>query len=205
MKITAIQTCSVLGCDGKHYGRGYCRKHYMRDRTHGDPNMDARAQRTPIADRFWKKVAKSEWCWNWTGCRDGNGYGEIGTGGKRGVAFAHRVSYELHNGPIPEGMHVLHKCDNPSCVRPDHLFIGTHTDNMRDMWAKGRGRCDGAGRKGSANGNHKLTEEQVGAIRQRLSAGQSQRSLGQEYGVSKTLIGLISKGRAWKNIQEIQS
>ena len=120
------------------------------------------------------------------------------------MAFAHRISYELHSGPIPDGMHVLHKCDNPSCVRPDHIFLGTHTDNMQDMWTKGRGRCDGAGRKGAANGNSRLTEEQVDAIRRRLSAGESQRSLGLEFGVSKTLIGLIGKGRVWKNTQEVQ-
>lgn len=197
-----MTNCSVAGCDGKHYGRGFCRKHYMQERTHGDPSVNARTQRTPIANRFWPKVSKSDGCWEWTGCCDSKGYGQIGTGGKHGIDYAHRVSYEMHNGPIPEGLHVLHRCDNPPCVRPDHLFIGTHTDNMQDMWAKGRGKCDGAGRKGEANGNHKLTDGQVTEIRSRNLNGESQRSLGREYGVSKTMVGLIAKGTARNNTQE---
>lgn len=195
-----MKTCSVPECDSAHYGLGFCRKHYMRVRTHGNPSVDGRVKRTDLSVRFWEKVSKSSGCWEWTGCKGKKGYGEIGIGGKRGTAFAHRVSYELHHGAIPDGMHILHKCDNPSCVRPDHLFAGTHTDNMRDMWAKERGRCDGAGRVGSANGNHRLTEAQVTDILEQLGDGKSRRSIGNQYGVSKTLIGLIAKGKVWKHV-----
>lgn len=88
---------------------------------------------TPIADRFWPKVQKTDVCWLWIGATSA-GYGRIG----RGRAKDHEVSWELHNGPVPHGLWVLHKCDNPPCVRPDHLFLGTQSDNMKDAEAKGR-------------------------------------------------------------------
>jgi HNH endonuclease/Helix-turn-helix domain len=85
---------------------------------------------------FWGHVAKSDGCWEWTGIRTVAGYGRCGKGGVR----AHRVSYELTYGPIPDMMHVLHRCDNPPCVNPNHLFLGAQADNMRDMAQKGRAR-----------------------------------------------------------------
>jgi hypothetical protein len=91
--------------------------------------------------RFWQRVAKGDGCWEWTGKRDKNGYGRVYLGGGREArreGFAHRVSYTIHFGPIPDGLDVLHHCDAPRCVRPDHFFLGTQTDNMRDMDAKGR-------------------------------------------------------------------
>ena len=99
-----------------------------------------------VADIFWQSVAKSDdkdGCWIWTGKMDRDNYGRCrsearNASGYRKEAGAHRVSWELHHGPIPKGMCVLHSCDNPSCVRPDHLFLGTHADNMRDAVLKGR-------------------------------------------------------------------
>lgn len=91
----------------------------------------------PLADRFWEKVRKTDGCWEWLAYTCKFGYGRIG--GVRGqVLDAHRVSWELHNGPIPEGICVLHHCDNPPCTNPDHLFLGTLSDNLADMYAKGR-------------------------------------------------------------------
>lgn len=88
---------------------------------------------------FWDKVSKLSSCWEWTAAKDSRGYGCFGATKYFGISKAHRFSYFLHNGDIPKGMHVLHKCDNPSCVNPDHLFLGTNKDNMKDRDFKGRG------------------------------------------------------------------
>lgn len=96
----------------------------------------------PIAVRFWRFVRKTDGCWWWTGSANARGYGSIrpATGSSvRGKAkMAHRLAWELANGPIPEGHYICHRCDNPSCVNPAHLFVGTPSDNMRDCVAKGR-------------------------------------------------------------------
>ena len=158
----------------------------------------------PIEDRFWEKVQKSDGCWTWQGCLDRRGYGQIARGGKfGGNVKAHRLSYRIAHGDLPESAHVLHRCDNPACVRPDHLFLGTHTDNMRDMWAKNRGRCDGAGRSGEENGNHRLTSANVAEIIRRHKGGEASRALAAEFGVSKTLVLMISAGKVWRHIQEV--
>jgi hypothetical protein len=142
--------------------------------------------------RFWAKVDKSaglDACWLWTASTSGAGYGNIGMDGA--MKSAHRISWELANGPIPPGMLVRHKCDNPPCVNPRHLLLGTHSDNMQDMLERGR----------QAKGS-KVTEEMVREIRSRYSAGGiSQKSLAAEYGIGQRHIcGIILRQR-WKHVK----
>lgn len=101
-------------------------------------------------------------CWEFTGYRSAGGYGELGRGRRgEGNIRAHRAAWELEHGPIPTGMSVCHACDNPPCCNPDHLFLGTHRANMRDMTSKGRG----AGADGGQNARAKLTRQQIEDIR----------------------------------------
>lgn len=148
----------------------------------------------PIAERFWSKVAKRspDECWEWTGYRGDNGYGQI----KRNdlAVRTHRVSWEIHNGPIPDGLNVLHHCDNRPCVNPRHLFLGTRDDNMADMAAKGRS----APQIGERNGRAKLTEGDVAIIR--ASPNAEIGILASLYGVSKHNISSIRRGDSWKHL-----
>lgn len=108
------------------------------------------------AKRFWALVEKTDSCWLWTGSTWDHGYGEFKVLGER--VLAHRYSYELANGPIPDARLVCHKCDVPLCVRPDHLFLGTAGDNNRDAAAKGRARNQNKGKANCKRG-HEFTEE----------------------------------------------
>ena len=159
--------------------------------------------RTPIEDRFWPKVDKSGDCWLWTGGQNLQGYGVISKGGHVSrKMLAHRLAYELANGPIPEGVNVLHRCDTPLCVRADHLFLGSQEENIHDMWSKGRqgGQFAPGSTSGEKNHRARLTAEQVADIRRRYAAGGvTQDALAAEYGVSRPAIGLIVRGKNWKH------
>lgn len=148
--------------------------------------------------RFWSKVDKSGECWVYLYHRAPFGYGMLWV--NKHLVPAHRFSWELSNGLIPKGLWVLHHCDNPPCVRPDHLFLGTPQDNVHDMIAKGRARYVARPLKGEANPRAKLTEVQVREIRAHLTAGQRYRDIARQYGVSSGLISHIASGIAWKHV-----
>jgi len=137
-----------------------------------------------LEERLWFHVKRGgpEDCWPWTGATARYGYGSINIGGK--MRSVPRVVYELYVGPIGK-LHVLHRCDFPACVNPGHLFLGTHLDNVRDMWCKGR----------EPHPPTKLSAADVEVIRVRARAGERQRGLATEYGVSATLVCLIVNGR----------
>lgn len=130
-------------------------------------------------------------CWLWLGTYNFYGYGLFHSRGKQ--RGAHRFSWEFYRGPIPEGMHVLHHCDNPSCVNPDHLFIGTHQDNMADKTAKGRTNP----LRGEECKSTKLTnEDALNIFNSKLSVPE----LSKAYGTSHTTIYTIRRGESWKHI-----
>ena len=145
--------------------------------------------------RFWVKVGRygpSE-CWPWKASTDRHGYGYFRLDG--GMRKAHRVAYELTHGPIPDGQVVRHRCDNPGCVNPGHLELGTQADNVRDRDERKR-RAPPAG---ANNGRAKLTAEQVAEIRARYSTGYiAQADLARAYGVSHATIHAIVRGKGWK-------
>jgi hypothetical protein len=165
------------------------------------------AKQAPLKDRFWRYAAEQGLdCWLWTGARSKTGYGVINSGGKGGQALkAHRVSWELHRGPIPDGMHVCHHCDTPLCVNPDHLFLGTMRDNMRDCAQKGR--YDRMKRpKGERHGLSLLTEAAVVAIRDEYTATKpSHRVLAERYGVDRSTITQIVSGKTWRHLLDIHN
>lgn len=155
--------------------------------------------RRTLAERFWEKVDKSDGpqaCWIWTGAKTLDGYGDIFTGLGRGRA--HRVSWELHNGAIPDGLQVLHHCDNPSCVNPTHLWLGNHAENMADMSKKKRGKSNPA--CGENSTSSKLTNSDVMEIRKLRANGVTRRVLAEKYGVTEGTIGHIASRTTWKHL-----
>lgn len=154
------------------------------------------ANRRPVGERFWKfvePIPEGDGCWIWTGSQTPKGYGYFWfTGGK--WRSAHRASWEIHNGPIPDGLHVLHRCDNPPCVNPAHLFLGTGLDNSRDCYRKGRAKL-GAQRFGA-----KLDDAKVIEIRRRLANKEQQAAIAREFGISTAVLYNIRMGIKWKHV-----
>ena len=141
---------------------------------------------------FWNRVHKTETCWLWTGSIRPNGYGTIG---RKGIS-THRLAWELTYGPVPQALQVLHHCDNPPCVNPLHLFLGTHIDNMKDKSQKGRaprGLQNGAYRRSTT----KLTIELVGLIKTLYKNGLPQKEVAAQVGVTQSEVSRVLSGKRW--------
>lgn len=174
------------------------------------------ADHTPCFDqltieRFWAKVRKTDTCWLWTASTRSKGYGAFcyRRHGKYVQGRAHIFSYELHKEEVPAGLFVLHACDNPACVNPDHLFLGTNQDNVNDMVRKGRHvaggtHCgvNGAWKRGERHHASKLTPETVREIRQlHAGGGWSYSKLAARYGVGISAIQKIISRALWKHVE----
>lgn len=182
----------------------------------------------PVEERFWEKVDKTVECWVWTASRSPDGYGLFkartyqGHGGA--MVRAHRFAWELTNGPVPDGFCVCHRCDNPSCCNPDHLFLGTVIDNNADRDAKGRqsrgearralmrtcaarGDANGARKnphlyRGEASARAKLREDDVREIRNLYVDGQlSQAAIAARFGLGPQAVGKILLRKRWAHVQ----
>lgn len=149
----------------------------------------------PLADRFWSKVniLSVDECWEWTGGIFNTGYGCFHST-DNSLILAHRQSWILANGKIPNGICVLHGCDNPICVNPAHLFLGTRSDNSADKVSKNRQA------KGESVGNAKLTATQVTRIRHHYKCGKSQKSIARLFGVSSRTIRGVVRHETWKHV-----
>ena len=167
----------------------------------------------PYAQRFWEKVDKRgpDECWRWMGAKSPKGYGHFKI---KGVQYgAHRTAWELGSGqPIPRGLLVCHHCDNPSCVNPAHLFVGTQKDNLRDR--DNKGRCNyRAGdehwsrrrpelmARGERLGRSNLTEDDIRAIRERRAAGETFQALADAYGVARITVQKIAWRQTWAHVR----
>lgn len=196
--------CSFDGCAGKSHSKGLCGSHYAQQRV-GKPLAPLQQQFHGLSeqDRFWKWVSKMpNGCWRWMGSikRRKNRPQSEWHGQWRNAAgeieLTHRASWRMLVGDIPRGGLILHRCDNPRCVNPDHLFIGTQADNVADMWDKGRARPGKSA--GESHGRSKLTEQNVREIR---VSGDNGSELASRYGVSTSVIYSVLKGTTWKHVR----
>lgn len=187
--------CSVEDCEKKSWARGWCPMHYRRWRLHGDPNIVVRGPE----GQAWNFRGPYEGCWEWSGGvfnegRKGLCYGRVWFKGRNRTV--HRLVWEEFYGEIPEGLEVCHTCDNPKCWRPDHLFLGTHKENMEDRKLKGRNNS-----KRSATGfrlpQTRLSDKDVSEIRSLYEARKhTQKELSIIFGVTQSHISdIINKRR----------
>ncbi len=190
--------CCIKGCEKPVEALGLCVNHWRRNRKYGSPvaykSHSGLYRGMSAEDRFNAQVKKTSGCWIWAGCTDKHGYGSF-RGEVAGVKFnyAHRYSYALHTGDLLVGLQACHKCDNPRCVNPDHLFAGTAKENTQDMLSKGRH----TGPIGTKNGKSILTTEQVQLI---LSDTRPYAKIAADYGVAASTIGSLKQRVSWKSI-----
>lgn len=172
----------ILKCISKTYCSKKCQHKSLvkLDHLSSDQQLDL------LRSKYEKLVIKQDGCWQWNGATQ-KGYGALLF--MRKNIRAHRASWILHNGQIPDSMHVLHKCDNPPCSNPEHLFLGSHKDNMKDMRSKGLHRQ-----------YSKLTLDQVKQIKISLCAGEKVEDIRKRYGVGFSTINDIKDGRTWKSL-----
>ena len=189
--------CSIDGCSSKIEARKLCPKHYMRLKTHGDPTIKSVKELSPKERIIMNSAIDTNTdCWIFIGNRVKNGYGQICINGKIGIA--HRHSYVAFKGDIPGGLLVCHKCDNPSCVNPEHLFIGTHQDNSDDKIKKGRHNAA----KGEKHYKSKLSATDVINIRSMAKDGLTENEIAKKFNIGRGAVSSIKRRQCWKHIQD---
>ena len=160
------------------------------------PGHHRRGAYPPLEDRFQARVdvRGPDECWDWTAGRVPAGYGAIWDNAIGRHRHAHRLAWELANGPIPEGMFICHYCDNPPCCNPAHLFLGTQAENDADRTQKGRSS------RGTRHRDAKLTPDAVREIRRRFALGMRQVDLAREFGVSSGTMSAVVHRKSWRHV-----
>lgn len=189
--------CVVADCNSSTTARGWCNKHYKRWRTYGDPLVTVtRPRDMTLPEAFlWHQttICPDQGCWDWLANTDEDGYGVFHYGVGANIR-AHRASYMIYNGEIPEGQLVLHSCDRPVCVQPSHLSLGDNDENMRQGVERQRFL------RGIDHHNAKLTPDVVRKIRQLYADGVKKKPLGRQFGVSDMAISRILSGKTWSHV-----
>jgi hypothetical protein len=190
--------CKFDGCKNQKRGE-YCPAHYEQKRS-GKTLKPLQLQYHGLTEeaRFLKRTVVDEQtgCWNWTGSVMKVGWHGQWRNAAGNIEPTHRAAWRLFKSPIPKGVSICHKCDNPICVNPAHLFIGSQADNMKDMWAKGRARPKSS--IGECHGMSKVTSEIVKEIR---SSSETGMALAEKFGISATTVCDIKKRRTWNHIK----
>ena len=191
-----MRLCSFAGCEKRHKSHGYCPAHLRRWKLYGDAAVLKQPQihGQSTADRFNAYVMRGAGCWEWQGAKDYNGYGRLNVNAV--PELAHRLSWKLLCHDITPDQHVCHRCDNPGCVRPEHLFLGDQVANNADKMAKKRHRFGVS--RGEDHGQAKLSAEQVRAIR---GASGVSRVVGEAFGISGRQVREIRSRTAWRHIE----
>lgn len=193
--MTIATLCQIDGCGKPARHIGWCLSHYKRYNRYGDPLAGAsRHYKTPEEAFLARSFHRDTGCIEWTGSSDTKGYGQLRIDGK--LIKAHRYAVERAHGPIPAGMVVMHVCDNPKCVNIDHLHVGSQKQNVHDMDTKGR-RIN-MQPKGSENGNSKLTDDDVRAIRRDT---RRQVDIAATYGIAQTVVSKIKLHQSWMHVK----
>lgn len=189
-----MAVCCIKGCEKKVMGSGMCSAHYTKLRKYGNPIAEKQAQfhGLPLMERLMKRVEKGETCWVWTGSKNQTGYGMINVEGT--PRLVHRIVWRELFGVITPEQFVCHRCDNPSCVNPAHLFLGDYQINSDDKISKGRHRWGLL--RGEKHGGARLSREIVQAIRASAENGVV---LARRYGVSTSHVSDIRRGKVWKH------
>lgn len=196
-KKSHIRRRTCMECLNKKYSnyyKEYRKKHYQKRRRFKWKNSTHEEQIEHMKKIFEGNVIKKEGCWNWK--RDINAKRYVKAYYLGHNIGAHRASWILHKGQIPEGMYVLHKCDNPRCTNPEHLFLGTPLDNMQDKTRKGRSKY----LRGSEKCEAKLDEKKIKKIRNLLKLGVTATRIAKDFNVCRQTISDIKRGKTWKHV-----